>query len=84
MAIVTSDKIELLLSDGSLIGSTFEQFSKLKALTFDNIRHQFVVSDMDHQNDTIFSVQLTKETDVTPIIEDLPDDVQVSQYNIKK
>jgi hypothetical protein len=31
---------------------------------------------MDQQNDTIFTVQLTKETDITPIIEDLPDDVQ--------
>ncbi|XP_044269142.1 protein cueball [Tribolium madens] len=76
LAVVTNDKIELLLSNGSIIGSAFEQFNKLKALTFDNIRHQFVVSDMDQQNDTIFSVQLTKETDVTSIIEDLPDDVQ--------
>ncbi|KAH0815849.1 hypothetical protein GEV33_006942 [Tenebrio molitor] len=76
LAVVTNDQIELLLSNGSLIGSAFEQFSKLKALTFDNVRHQFVVSDMDQQNDTIFTVQLTKETDITPIIEDLPDDVQ--------
>ncbi|XP_060535127.1 protein cueball isoform X2 [Cylas formicarius] len=31
---------------------------------------------MDQENDTIFAVQLTKETEITPIIPDLPDDVQ--------
>ncbi|KAF7274916.1 hypothetical protein GWI33_012422 [Rhynchophorus ferrugineus] len=38
--------------------------------------HQFVVSDMNQENDTIFTVQLTKETEITPIVPDLPDDVQ--------
>lgn len=71
-----NDQIELLESSGALIGSTVEQFTKLKALTFDNVRHQFIVSDMDQGNDTIFTVQLTKETEITPIIPDLPDDVQ--------
>ncbi|XP_030765539.1 protein cueball [Sitophilus oryzae] len=76
IAVVINDQIELLQSNGMLIGSTMQQFTKLKALTFDNVRHQFVVSDMDHDNDTIFTVQLTKETEITPIVPDLPDDVQ--------
>ncbi|KAJ8957578.1 hypothetical protein NQ318_020618, partial [Aromia moschata] len=68
----------LLQSNGSIIETTAQPFSKLKALTYDNIRDQFVVSDTDQFNDTIFTVQLTKETDIdiTPIIQDLPDDVQ--------
>ncbi|CAG9770679.1 unnamed protein product [Ceutorhynchus assimilis] len=76
IAVVINDKIELLQANGTLLGSTVEQFTTLKALTFDNIRHLFVVSDMDQGNDTIFTVQLTKETEITPIIPDLPDDVQ--------
>lgn len=81
LAVVNDDKIDLLWSNGSLVGSIAQQFNKLKALTFDNVRHQFVTSDMDHQNDTIYTVQLSKKTESVPIIEDLPDDVQVSlQY----
>lgn len=81
---VINDQIELLQSNGTLVGATLQQFTKLKALTFDNIRHQFVVSDMDQQNDTIFTVQLTKETEITPIVPDLPDDVQVYSGTINK
>lgn len=77
LAVAINDQVELLTSNGTLVGSAFQQFSKLKALTFDSVRHQFVVSDMDQQNDTIFTVQLTKETDIVPILQDLPDDVQV-------
>ncbi|KAJ8940871.1 hypothetical protein NQ314_010549, partial [Rhamnusium bicolor] len=78
LAIVIDNQIELLQSNGSIIQSTAQPFSKLKALTYDNVRDQFVVSDTDQFNDTIFTVQLTKETDIdiTPIIQDLPDDVQ--------
>lgn len=78
LAVANDDKIELLMSNGSLVGSIVQQFNKLKGLTFDNVRHQFVTSDMDHQNDTIYTVQLSKQTESAPIIEDLPDDVQVS------
>lgn len=77
MAVAISDQVELLYSNGSLLGSAVQQFSNLKALTFDNIRHQLVVSDMDQKNDTIYGVQLTKQTDIIPIVQDLPDDVQV-------
>ncbi|KAJ8924992.1 hypothetical protein NQ315_001157 [Exocentrus adspersus] len=77
LAVAIDNQIELLQSNGSIIETTAQPFSKLKALTYDNIRDQFVVSDTDQFNDTIFTVQLTKETDVdiTPIIQDLPDDV---------
>ncbi|XP_050300833.1 protein cueball [Anthonomus grandis grandis] len=73
IAVVISDQIELLQSNGTLIGATVEQFTKLKALTFDNVRHQFVVSNNNQSNDTIFTVELTKETEITPIIPNLPD-----------
>lgn len=76
LAVAISDQVELLYSNGSLLGSAVQQFSNLKALTFDNIRHQLVVSDMDQKNDTIYGVQLTKQTDIIPIVQDLPDDVQ--------
>lgn len=76
LAVAIRDTVELLYSNGSLLGSAAQQFSQLKALTFDNIRHQFVVSDVDQHNDTIYSVQLTRETDITPIVSNLPDDIQ--------
>lgn len=76
LAVATNDQVELLYSNGSLLGSAVQQFNKLKALTFDSIRHQFLVSDVDQKNDTIYSVQLTKPTDVIPIVTNLPDDVK--------
>lgn len=81
LAVAISNHIELLQSNGSIIESSNQPFNKLKALTYDNIRDQFVVSDTDRLNDTIFAVQLTEETDtdITPIIQDLPDDVLVSR-----
>ncbi|KAF5277465.1 hypothetical protein FQR65_LT03802 [Abscondita terminalis] len=75
LAVATNDQVELLYSNGTLLGSAVQQFSRLRALTFDNIRHQFVVSDEDQENDTIYSVQLTQQTDVTPILSNLPDNV---------
>lgn len=75
----TNGQIELLAANGTLIGTAREGFAKLKALTFDNVRHRFIVSDMDeYNNDTIYAIDLTNETDDSPIIADLPDDVQVS------
>ncbi|KAJ8970446.1 hypothetical protein NQ317_000660 [Molorchus minor] len=78
LALVIDNQIVLLESNGSMIETTAQPFTKLKALTYDNVRDQFVVSDTDQSNDTIYTVQLTKETDIdiTPIIRDLPDDVQ--------
>ncbi|XP_044754635.1 protein cueball [Coccinella septempunctata] len=77
LAVATNGHIELLAANGTLIGTAREGFAKLKALTFDNIRHRFIVSDMDeYNNDTIYAIDLTKETDDNPIIADLPDDVQ--------
>lgn len=80
LAVAISDEVELLATNGTVIGTTFQQFSKLKALAFDVVRHQFIVSDMDQQNDTIYSVSLTKESetaDAIPIVQDLRDDIQV-------
>ncbi|KAL3275482.1 hypothetical protein HHI36_020242 [Cryptolaemus montrouzieri] len=77
LAVATAGQIELLLSNGTMIGIAREGFTKVKALAFDSVRHQFIVSDMDEfNNDTIYAVDLTKETDNNPIISDLPDDVQ--------
>lgn len=60
-----------------------QEFSKLKALAFDNIRHQFIVSDMDKLNDTIFTVELNEKSYRTPILRDLPDDIKVSIAFVK-
>ncbi|XP_018570175.1 protein cueball [Anoplophora glabripennis] len=77
LAVAIGNHIELLQPNGSVIQSSTQPFNKLKALTYDNIRDQFIVSNTDRLNDTIFTVQLTEETDtdITPIIQDLPDDV---------
>lgn len=80
LAVAISGEIELLTANGTLVGSALQQFSKLKALTFDAVRHQFLVSDMDQTNDTIYCVPLTKESEtdsVSTIVQDLPDDIQV-------
>lgn len=79
LAVAIEDQVELLSTNGTTIGSAMQQFTKLKALTFDNVRHQFVVSDMNQENDTIFSIELNKESEITPIVEDIPDDIQVLQ-----
>lgn len=81
LAVAINDQVELLNSNGTLIGAAMQQFTQLKALAFDSVRHQFVVSDMDQQNDTIYSVQLTKQTDIMPIVEDLLDDIQVRLFS---
>lgn len=76
LAVAIEGQIELLTSNGTLVGTTIS-FNKLKALTFDNIRHQFIVSDMNELNDTIYSIPLTSEEQKNdPIVEDLEDDIQ--------
>ena len=70
-------EVQLLNSNGTLVGGVPSTFTNLKALTFDNIRHQFLVSDMEQDNDTIYSVPLKKENTNSPIIQDLPDDIRV-------
>lgn len=85
IAVVTDKKLELLDSNGLLVGSTINLTAELKTLAFDNARSQFIVSDRVSQNDSIFSVLLTNlqkappinETKVTPLVNNLPDDVQV-------
>lgn len=84
IAVVTDKKLELLDSNGMLVGSTINLTAELKTLAFDNARSQFIVSDRVSQNDSIFSVLLTNlqkappvnETKVTPLVTNLPDDVQ--------
>ncbi|XP_045461847.1 protein cueball [Harmonia axyridis] len=78
LAVATAGRIELLSYNGTLIGTASEGFEKLKALTFDNVRHRFIVSEMDefNNNDTIHAIDLTKNADNNPLIADLPDDVQ--------
>lgn len=78
LAVVSSDKIELLDANGNLIKKISEQFSRLKALAFDDLRHQFIASDMDqfYTNDTIFTIPLHTDRNVSPFIQNLPDDVQ--------
>jgi len=87
IAVVTDKKLELLDSNGMLVGSTINLTAELKTLAFDNARSQFIVSDRVSQNDSIFSVLLTNlqkappvnETKVTPLVTNLPDDVQVGK-----
>lgn len=87
IAVVTDKKLELLDSNGMLVGSTINLTAELKTLAFDNARSQFIVSDRVSQNDSIFSVLLTSlqrappvnETKVTPLVTNLPDDVQVGK-----
>ncbi|XP_018326293.1 protein cueball [Agrilus planipennis] len=77
VAVAVGDEIKLLNYTGSLLGTAVEQFTKLKALSYDYVRHQFLVSNMEKLNDTIFKIQLNnKQTAIVPIVKDLPDDVQ--------
>lgn len=80
LAVAVGDQVQLLTSDGTLVGNAIQEFDFLKALAFDSIRHRFLVSNMYEQNDTIIAVDLTNETEVSPIVEDLPDDILVN-YN---
>ncbi|CAG9819376.1 unnamed protein product [Phaedon cochleariae] len=77
LAVVVGNEISLLHTDGTIFESKTQPFSSLKALAYDDVRDQFIVSDMDMKNDTIYTVQLSKETDKTvPIVNGLPGDVQ--------
>lgn len=71
------NQIELLASNGTLIGLAYQQFKKLKALAFDDVRHQFILSDMDDIYDTIYRIDLRENKEPTAIVADLPDDVKV-------
>ncbi|XP_057653327.1 protein cueball [Diorhabda carinulata] len=75
LAIVVDNEIQLLTSNGTLIDSR-SPFSLLKAITYDGVRDQFIVSDRDTKNDTIFTVRLSKETETEPIMKGPPGDVQ--------
>lgn len=77
LAVAVGDQVQLLTADGTLVGNAIQEFDFLKALAFDSVRHRFLVSNMYEQNDTIFAVELTNETDVSPVVEDLPDDILV-------
>lgn len=76
LAVVVDNQIRLLTSNGTLIDNNYQPFSSLKALAYDNIRNQFIVSDMHKNNDTVYTVQFDKHITV-PIIQGLPGDVQV-------
>lgn len=76
------DQVQLLTANGDLVGNSIQEFDFLKALTFDNVRQRFLVSNMYDQNDTIFAVEVTNETDVSPIVEDLPDDILVRIFYV--
>ncbi|CAG9830420.1 unnamed protein product, partial [Diabrotica balteata] len=75
LAVVVRNEIQLLSATGSVLESR-KPFSSLRAITYDGIRDQFVVSDTDRNNDTIFTVRLSKETATEPIIHSPPGDVQ--------
>ncbi|KAI4470371.1 vitellogenin receptor-like protein-related-related [Holotrichia oblita] len=76
LAVTINDQIKLLTRNGTVVGATLS-FTRLKALTFDNVRHQFIASDMNQQNDTIYSISLKEEGNYNnPIVQDLPDDIQ--------
>lgn len=83
LAIAVHDRIEFIDSNGTVTRRAVQEFSNLKALTFDNARNQFVASDMDDRkvNDTILAIELTKNSsDISTLIPYLPDDVQVGNY----
>lgn len=77
LAVAIGDQVELLKRNGTLVGVTLQQFRNLKALAFDDMRHEFIVSDMDGENDTIYRVQLSDKKGPSPIVPDTPDDVKV-------
>lgn len=81
LAVVVENQIRLLTSNGTLVDTKDQPFSSLKALAYDNIRDQFIVSDMNLMNDTIYTVQIDEHT-TDPIIQGVPGDVQVK--TIKK
>lgn len=73
---VIENQIRLLTSNGTLLDIKDQPFSSLKALAYDNIRDQFIVSDTHMNNDTVYTVEIDKHTTV-PIIQGLSGDVQV-------
>lgn len=78
MAVAIEDKVELLDKNATLVGITYQVFKNLKAIGFDDIRHQFIVSDMIDENDTIFKIKLSDTKNPKPIVANIPDDVKVS------
>lgn len=78
IAVAIGTQVELLNKNGSLQGFTPQQFRHIKSLTFDEVRHQFVMSDTNGENDTIYSVQLTEKASATPIVPNIPDNVKVT------
>lgn len=76
LAVVVENQIRLLTSNGTLVITKDQPFSSLKALAYDNVRDQFIVSDMHLNNDTVYTVQIDKHT-TEPIIQGLPGNVQV-------
>lgn len=82
LAVAVGDQVQLLSADGVLVGNAIQEFDFLKALAFDSIRHRFLVSNMYEQNDTIIAVDLANETEVSPLVEDLPDDILVCLSDI--
>lgn len=75
---MVENQIRLLTSNGILVDTKDQPFSSLKALAYDNIRDQFIVSDMHKNNDTVYTVQIDQHITV-PIVQGLPGDVQVRE-----
>lgn len=75
LAVVIENRIQLF-SNGVVIKTKERPFTSLKALVYDNIRDQFIVSDTHKANDTVYTVPVAIDITV-PIIKGLPGDIQV-------
>lgn len=77
MAVAIDDQIQFLDRNFTVLGTSQQTFIQLKGLAFDDIRHEFVVSDMDDMIDNIYKVPLRKSAEASLIIKNLPDDIKV-------
>ncbi|GLV44881.1 cueball [Carabus blaptoides fortunei] len=76
VAVAIDDQIQFLDRNFTVLGISQQTFIQLKGLAFDDIRHEFLVSDMDDMIDNIYKVPLKKSAEASPIVKDLPDDVK--------
>lgn len=72
----------MLSKDGATINPLLEQFSRLKALAFDNVKQDLIVSDTNQENDTIYSIGTHESSNKTFIIDDVADNILVSSRKV--
>lgn len=76
----TDSRIEFLEKNGTLLGITSQQFSRLKGLDFDATKHNVIFSDMVGSDEYIYQISLKEQNKVYTLAEKLEDDVRVHVF----